>query len=295
MRVYQHVIDTMSIKTTLNSIPHHWVVRDLSERDYGIDMMIEIFKEDGKDSKGHEMFKPTGAVCNLQLKGTNDKLVPNKHGDITYSIDRNSLLYIEKFATPFFLVRVCVLAGQEKVYFLWLQRYIMEVLDVENPNWRTKKRRNKENKLVFQDSYTIRIPPSNELSKKTEKIERIAARIKYIEEHAEFYERLTPILPLLPNLSEKGLNAKEYVHMRTELKRILNFDVLLAYNNVMIDKSAVQDIINYVDSCEQGSQFIKTDDDEFPHQFNLDLLYNENALRIGIEKLVAENDQNTVY
>lgn len=43
MRTYQHVIDTKSIKKLLNLFPNEWVIRELTARDYGTDLVIEIF------------------------------------------------------------------------------------------------------------------------------------------------------------------------------------------------------------------------------------------------------------
>ena len=71
MRTYQHIIDTASVKLTLNSLPDYWVIRDLNERDYGIDLMIEIFTKSGFDKQGHETYDATGQICYLQIKGTN--------------------------------------------------------------------------------------------------------------------------------------------------------------------------------------------------------------------------------
>lgn len=37
-----HVLETMSYKIFNNAIPDYWVVRDMTERDYGFDAMLEL-------------------------------------------------------------------------------------------------------------------------------------------------------------------------------------------------------------------------------------------------------------
>ncbi|RZK26876.1 MAG: DUF4365 domain-containing protein [Flavobacterium sp.] len=118
MRTYAHIIDTAAVKATLNSIPDYWVVRDLSERDYGIDLMIEIFEELGVDKYSHKTYDATGHICYLQIKGTNTKFDYNKDGTLSYSLDKDSLLYTEKFPTAFILVRVCILPGHQNTFFM---------------------------------------------------------------------------------------------------------------------------------------------------------------------------------
>lgn len=296
MRVYQHIIDTMAIKTTLNSIPHHWVVRDLSERDYGVDLMIEIFSKAGTNEKGHDYFEATGHVCYLQLKGTNSEFEYYEENEtLSYSIDKSTLLYVERFSTPFILVRVSVVAGKEKVHFLWLQRYIMEVLDFQIPDWRERKRKVKEGEEEeYQESYTIKIPMSNVLPGGSTKIEKIAARIKYIEEHSEFYERYGTVKSYLNTIIDNNLDAEGYSFLRKELSRIKRFDTLFEYNNCCIDRSCVDELLEYVNNTERGL-VAPIEDEDFPHNFNFSTLYDESNLRISMEEFIADNDGDTVY
>jgi hypothetical protein len=43
----------------MSLMPVKWVVRQLTERDYGIDPTIELFVPQGKDKNGHQAYGPT--------------------------------------------------------------------------------------------------------------------------------------------------------------------------------------------------------------------------------------------
>lgn len=139
MRTVQHIIDTRSIKRVLNILPDHWVIRELTERDYGIDLLIEIFEKNDVKNNGHDTFRSTGAIFHAQVKGTGLALKINNE-KIAYSLNKGSLLYTERFSTPFLLFRVDVSSDKSPSYFLWIQRYVRDVLDLGNPDWRTEKK-----------------------------------------------------------------------------------------------------------------------------------------------------------
>lgn len=60
-RSVNHIKETASYKIFKNQIPNHWIVRELSERDYGIDALIEVV-----DSSNNV----TGELVSIQLKST---------------------------------------------------------------------------------------------------------------------------------------------------------------------------------------------------------------------------------
>ncbi len=71
-RAKSHVTETASFKRLDACIPSHWIIRHVSERDYGIDCLIEpVVKPDGP---------VTGDLLALQLKGT-EALTWNKSDD----------------------------------------------------------------------------------------------------------------------------------------------------------------------------------------------------------------------
>lgn len=287
MRTYQHVIDTKAVKKTINSIPDYWVVRELSERDYGVDLMIEIFSESGTDNNGYTTYDTTGHVCYLQVKGTNTELNVNQDGEtVSFSIEKKALLYVVRFSTPFVLIRTCTLENSESIYFLWLQRYILEVLDVKTPDWR----------ISTQENYTVRIPVSNKLPDNYEKIEKIASRIKYIEEHAEFYDRYSLMQAGYKTMIEGDFTDEQFDNFINELKRIQTFHTLLSHNNCQVDVDDITNLINYITRVKNGLEQ-PTNEEDFlnPIPFNLDLLLHDNFMRRHVESMIAENENDTVY
>lgn len=286
MRTYQHIIDTKAIKHTLNAIPDNWVIRDLSERDYGIDLMVEIFLESGKDKDDYPTFEATGRVCYLQVKGTNSELKFNKNQTVSFQIEKKSLLYVEKFATPFILLRVCTLEKEPAIYYCWLQRYITSILDKKTPDWRTKK----------QESYAVQIPITNSLPTNSEKIEKIASRIKYIEEAAEFYEIFTLIKPGFFTMINDEFSQELFASFIIELKRISNLTTLLEFNHCQVNRNDIIELIDFVIQIRDGLVKPKSLE-EFPDPLmhNLDLLEGDNFMRMALEELIAENDNDTVY
>jgi len=286
MRTIQHVIDTKALKNTLNSIPDSWVIRDLSERDYGIDLMVEIFSEFGKDKYGHPKYEATGKVCYLQVKGTQDELSTNVDGSTSFPVTKKALKYVEKFATPFLLIRVFNDPAKPIVCFLWLQRYIIDVIEQTNPEWRTEK----------QEDYSVRIPSQNRLPNNFKKIEKIAARIKYIEEFSEFYEKYMIIKDVYEAMLSRKFSTEEMNSIILDLQRILQLSTLLEYNHCQVDRGGIQNLIAYLQLVKKNEETPETLDD-FPDPIvhNLNLLVGDNFMRMVSEELIADSEGDTVY
>ena len=65
MRIKAHEIDTQARKIVPIALPRQWEFRDVTGRDYGIDMELEIF--DKSSSTGQELL--------FQIKGTEKEIV----------------------------------------------------------------------------------------------------------------------------------------------------------------------------------------------------------------------------
>jgi len=61
-RTVTHILESASWKIFQNALPPEWIIREVSERDYGIDCYVEIVW------KNNEV---TGDLCSIQLKSTN--------------------------------------------------------------------------------------------------------------------------------------------------------------------------------------------------------------------------------
>lgn len=133
----QHVSETESIKIFSQAIPSEWVIRDISP-DYGLDKSVEVV-EGGKVS-GKEVF--------VQLKGTNTISITN--GYVSFIMEVKNLTYYLERDTPVVLTVVDITS--KKCYWLFVQEYIYETLEVDNPKWKQ------------QETVTLKIPSTNELA-----------------------------------------------------------------------------------------------------------------------------------
>ena len=179
-RPNSHIIDTEACSFVTSLMPsENWVVRDLTERDFGIDKIFERF-ENGF---------ATGELMAIQVKGTNKPLEDKP--EIPFSIDTKTLLYAEMFAIPFLLIR-CSLADDGACYFVWLQEYIRVRLNFDNSSWRK------------QRSNTILIPTSNRLGDTSaeSRLIHISRFPKMKESWIKYYINTCDLAYRLPNYIE---------------------------------------------------------------------------------------------
>lgn len=125
-RPRQHVIETLTRRIVPSLLPPEtFVERDQTERDYGVDLTLEVF-EDGN---------PTGSFLMLQLKGTDDDPPDANSTSVTFDMSVKSLLRAERFVVPILLVWCPVNADPARYWYLWLQEYSSVVLD-QDMSWR---------------------------------------------------------------------------------------------------------------------------------------------------------------
>jgi hypothetical protein len=135
-----HRIDTRATRIFLNALPDDVLVREMSERDYGVDLALEVWNAGS----------PTGQFVFAQCKGT-EKILVVKDCEITFGIPLKTLRYAEAFTAPFFLV--CTSLANKAVYFLWLQKFARLRLDTDDPAWRKS----------GQELISVKIPARNRL------------------------------------------------------------------------------------------------------------------------------------
>lgn len=140
-RIPTHVIETKSKDYIRNVIDSYYengdaLFREISERDYGIDALIELFDHGS----------PTGRLCLIQLKGTQNTIVPLKDGiNISCSISSSNAQYAQQNFIPVVLFYVSV-KKPEYFYFTNLNEAL------ENVN---------ANVITQQSSVTVHIPVTN--------------------------------------------------------------------------------------------------------------------------------------
>ena len=93
----KHVTEASSYKIFSRNIPNHWIIREVSERDYGIDCYIELVNNQNQ---------VTGELISVQLKGK-QKIKWTKNDYFTFSgINISTTNYWMKFPTPVFICLV---------------------------------------------------------------------------------------------------------------------------------------------------------------------------------------------
>jgi Domain of unknown function (DUF4365) len=289
MRTRQHIIDSKTIKKVLRLIPNRWVVRDLSERDYGVDLQLEIFsKMPGKPADDPE-YESTGSVALLQLKGTETPLKLSPRDGTLHAYPKiKALRYAERFATPFFWVRADVSSAAAPCYFLWVQRYILEVLDVKRPNWRT---------LHPEYEIPVRIPADNTLTgKRMRKIEGICDRPKYLEELVEFAEMYSILESKLDAIShgQHPFNAKIHQYLISLAQRITHYRTLLARNSCCVDADSAAALLAVVRSLKPSHPAV-IPWVRFGERVNFGLLMNAYVGMLSLEQFSAEWMGTTTY
>lgn len=123
-RSLSHRIDSLAMRFIRTQLPTHWIDRDLSERDYGIDLAIEIFN---KEVKSTESESSTGLLSLIQVKGTAKPLEGQGEYYKFSKFPVKTLNYAQQFKIPFFLIVVFVDINslqKSSTYFLWLQDYV---------------------------------------------------------------------------------------------------------------------------------------------------------------------------
>ena len=147
-RTKEHVIEETSLQIFSRSIPKEWINRPLVP-DYALDRSIEIVENGNL----------TGAILHAQLKGIEHPKIIDDH-NVTYSLEAKYLQYYIQKDVPVILVIVDVL--KEQCYWVFLQRYVYEILDIDKPSWTTQK------------TITIHVPLKNEVPKTISRLIEIA-------------------------------------------------------------------------------------------------------------------------
>jgi hypothetical protein len=104
--------------------------------DYGIDYEIEVFNDE----------EPAGIWFTIQLKGS--ERLKEDANYVSFPLKTDTIkYYLSKVPLPIFLFITSV--KENKIYWIFIQKYVNEVLNFETPNW------------IMQKSATIKIPKNN--------------------------------------------------------------------------------------------------------------------------------------
>lgn len=123
-RTDTHRIDTRAVRTVLSQLDENWLVRNLDERDYGIDLQLEYFNEDN----------PTGYFTFIQLKGTTKSFEDKDENRLQFPI--KTIEYALLFDVPFFVFYTSIVDNVTR--FIWLQKYYEIELESQWKTWKEK-------------------------------------------------------------------------------------------------------------------------------------------------------------
>jgi len=165
-RTLQHKIDTKAIRKIFTQLDENWLVRNLDERDYGIDLTLERFNDENA----------TGDFIFVQVKGTQSEFNSNfsLSGFPTKTIEYSLL-----FDVPFFVFYTSLQSNQTK--FIWLQKYVNLKLENTTTQWQE------------QNTVTLYFPINNDLETNIDKITNIIIQEKskkYGVEYLSLLEQL---------------------------------------------------------------------------------------------------------
>lgn len=184
-RTREHVIETESRRIVSALLPaDRFLERDQTERDYGIDLVVECF----------DAGEPSGLHLLLQVKGTDDPAPEDAGKSIPFDITVKRLARAERFVTPCLLVWCPVTVKPRRVWYVWIQEYVRVILDIDHPTWRQ------------QETIRVHIPTDNVLDETSDahlpRLRHIANHPRRVDQFGQL-ARLTHGAPFLGDDSAK--------------------------------------------------------------------------------------------
>lgn len=179
-RVPQHISETASFKLFASKIPDNWIIRDVTERDYGIDCYLELVNENNELS---------GELALVQLKSRKEIEWTLDDTYTLYGIDIATSNYWFKFPVPVFIFLADI--TNQELFFVSvhysIRRNFGEFVKQTTFNYKVKKSEKFEGKdgvfgFKFDFYYEYyRSQFENELLIFLSNLER---NIEFIEEHS---------------------------------------------------------------------------------------------------------------
>lgn len=115
-RTANHIKETSGFKVLEDKIPSEWMIRNITERDYGVDCYIELVDEENR---------LTGEIAFIQMKSTNQiNWRVNDNGFKFYKVSKSTTNYLNGFKIPTYLFIVDL--STKELFFLSVKEYILE-------------------------------------------------------------------------------------------------------------------------------------------------------------------------
>lgn len=223
-RPSNHRIDNHAQKIFESKCPTNWSIQEPNE-DYGIDYYIRVFEDD-------DIGEATEIFFAVQLKGV--KRLKSNETHVLFSMKTDTLnFYLTKVSEPVFLVVVDT--SLNKIYWLFLQKYINETLNIEKPNWKT------------QNTITLKIPKENNF-KDTKIIEDCALNASpycnLLVNGIPDYELEFEVKNILNKPKDKLIQLREHQSKIYDEETKIAFDLINNENNLKDSKEVFISIYN---------------------------------------------------
>lgn len=131
-RVPQHISETASFKLFSSKIPNSWIIRDVTERDYGVDCYLELVNDDNE---------LTGELALIQLKSRQSIRWTTENYYTLTGVEISTSNYWYNFAVPVFIFLTDI--ENQEVFFVsvnyFIKRNFGEFVKEEKFNYIIKK------------------------------------------------------------------------------------------------------------------------------------------------------------
>ena len=114
-RVENHVRETSGYKILENKIPSDWIIRYVTERDYGVDCYIELVDEQKR---------LTGEIAFVQMKATDKIDWRHDKGFRFYKVGKTTTNYLKSFLIPTYIFLVDL--STDEMFFVSIKEYLSE-------------------------------------------------------------------------------------------------------------------------------------------------------------------------
>ncbi len=225
IRDKKHISETSSGKLFNSLMPDNWVVRDITERDYGIDYYVEIVDENDE---------LTGKLVSIQLKSRQSVSWTQKN---TYAISDIKLTTTNlwyDFAVPVFVFLADLDA--KELYYLSVKSYVRKnYLDY-----------NKQTVLTYHFEKGTKISTRRDISAFVKAYDMDILRPRFESVLFTFLSSMTPYAEFIQEHDNRdyhmGLEDEEAIYIEAILN---NYLFLADYFNIKTDLPSITQLKNY--------------------------------------------------
>jgi len=217
-RVKQHISESASFKIFNSQIPDNWIIREVSEKDYGVDCYVEIVSL---------LNEVTGYLVSIQLKAIK-KIEWTKEEYCTISnIKLSTTNYWYQFSVPVYLCLVDL--SEKKVYFVSVKQEIRKKYSMYIRQKQFSYRINKRNRIYIDNLWPLMLSYRRDLSfskLETNMVMFISNYQKYIDFCNRYYNDI--------NLDNIGLS--DLIFLKQLNENVSNLNEMFDESNTHLEQ-----------------------------------------------------------